>query len=97
MKSILMTLFLSALWLTNACAQTPADETAVRNLVAAFKDAFNAHDAKAFAALFAEDADFINWRGMPAHGRAKIEEFHVPVLTVIYKNGVHKIVDSTIK
>ena len=97
MKSIVTTFFLSALWLTNACAQTPADQTAVQNLVTAFNKAFNAHDVKSFAALFAEDADFTNWLGMPAHGRAKIEEFHVPVLTVVYKNAVHKVTDSSIR
>lgn len=97
MKNILILFFLSALWLTNAHAQTPTDETAVRNLVTAFNNAFNAHDAKAFAATFAEDADFTNWRGTSVRGRAKIEEFHVPVLTVRYKNGSQKVIDSTIR
>jgi hypothetical protein len=35
-----------------------ADEQAIHALVAAFEDAWNRHDAHAFAAAFAEDADF---------------------------------------
>jgi len=31
-----------------------------------FTDAWGRHDAKAFAAVFAEDADFTNWRGIGA-------------------------------
>lgn len=97
MKNLLVLFLLSIVCLTNARAQTAADETAVRNVITTFNEAFNAHDAKAFAAVFAEDADFTNWRGMSAHGRAKIEAFHVPVLTVMYKNGVQKVVDSTVR
>ncbi len=97
MNRLLISLMLSAGLLNTVRAQTSADETAVRNLIIAFNDAFNAHDSKAFAATFAEDADFTNWRGMSAHGRAKIDEFHVPVLTVMYKNGSQKVVDSRIR
>lgn len=97
MKNLSITLLLLIVWLANVQAQTPTDEAAVRGVITAFNKAFNAHDAKAFAAVFANDADFTNWRGTSAHGRAKIEAFHVPVLTVMYKNGVQKIVDSTVR
>ena len=76
---------------------TPADETAIKSLITAFMDAFKTHDPKAFGATFADDADFTNWVGLSAHGRADIETFHVPVLTVIYKNGTQKIVDTSIR
>ncbi|MBC8085596.1 MAG: SgcJ/EcaC family oxidoreductase [Hymenobacter sp.] len=82
---------------TVTTAAISADETAVRALVTSFNNAFNAHDVRAFGATFAADADFTNWRGMSAHGRASIEEFHVPVLTVIYKNGTQKVVDTSIR
>jgi uncharacterized protein (TIGR02246 family) len=61
-------------------AQTGAetDEHAIRAVMDRFMDAWNHHDAKAFAAVFSEDADFTNWRGTGASGRAKIEEFHAP-------------------
>jgi uncharacterized protein (TIGR02246 family) len=53
----------------------------------AFVDAWNHHDAKAFAAVFAEDADFTNWRGMGASGRSRIEEFHAPLFATIFKSS----------
>ena len=96
MKRLLLFLLLSlALWVP-AQAQT-ADETAVKALVVRFGDAFNAHDPKAFAATFAEDADFTNWVGQSAHGRAEIETFHIPILTLVYKNGVQKITDTQVR
>ena len=52
-----------------------------------FMGAWNRHDAHAFAAVFAEDADFTNWRGVGASGRSKIEEFHAPVFATIFKNS----------
>ncbi len=52
-----------------------------------FVDAWNRHDAKAFAATFAEDADFTNWRGAGASGRSKIEEIHTGIFSTIYKES----------
>jgi uncharacterized protein (TIGR02246 family) len=79
-----------------AHAQT-ADETAIKLLVTRYDAAFNAHDTKAFAATFASDADFTNWVGQSAHGRANIETFHIPILTLVYKNGVQKITDTQVR
>ena len=39
-------------------------------------DAWNKHDAKAFASLFAKDADLTNWKGQGAAGRDAIERAH---------------------
>jgi len=63
------------------------DQHAVVAVMDRFMDAWNRHDAKAFAAIFAEDADFTNWRGTGASGRSKIEEFHAPMLATIFKNS----------
>jgi uncharacterized protein (TIGR02246 family) len=79
-----------------AYAQT-TDELAVKALVASYDAAFNAHDTKAFAATFAPDADFTNWVGQSAHGRAEIETFHVPIFTLVYKNGSQKITGTQIR
>jgi uncharacterized protein (TIGR02246 family) len=71
-------LFLIALLLAGmASAQTPyaSDEKAIRRLVADFMDAWNKHDAHAFAQTFAGDADFTNVRGVSAHGRKAIGTF----------------------
>ena len=67
-----------------------ADQKAIRELMDRFVDAWNRHDAHAFAAVFAEDADFTNWRGVGASGRSKIEEFHAPVFATIFKKSHQK-------
>jgi uncharacterized protein (TIGR02246 family) len=59
-------------------SQGGGDDRAVRAVVGEFVDGWNSHDAKRFAAVFAEDADFTNLRGDHVVGRAKIEEFLAP-------------------
>ena len=63
------------------------DTQQIHGVMTAFVDAWNHHDAKAFAAVFAEDADFTNWRGMGASGRSRIEEFHAPLFATIFKSS----------
>ena len=69
------------------------DRQAIQGVMDRFEDAWNRHDAKAFAAVFAEDADFTNWRGSGASGRSKIEEFHAPMFATIFKNSHQKYTD----
>ena len=57
---------------------TPDDTAGVKALVSRLADASNANDVKAFAAVFAEDADFTNVFGQRAQGRKEIEAFHAP-------------------
>ena len=73
------------------------DRQAIRAVMDRFMDAWNRHDAKAFAAVFAEDADFTNWRGEGASGRSKIEEFHAPMFRTIFKNSHQSYVDIKVR
>jgi len=69
---------------------TPAvnkDETAVRGVVQAVQDGWNAHDAKAFAAAFADDADYVVVHGAYSKGRKEIEQGHVGIFSTIYKES----------
>jgi len=50
------------------------DETAIRQLCASFVTAWNHHDAKGMAAVWAEDGDLVNPFGRAAKGRAEIEK-----------------------
>lgn len=50
-----------------------ADSAAIRQVVADFVDAFNRHDAHAWAMPFAEDGDFTNVTGLYLHGRKDFE------------------------
>jgi uncharacterized protein (TIGR02246 family) len=71
----------------SAQTKVGTDQQAIAAVMDRFMDAWNRHDAKAFAAVFAEDADFTNWRGEGASGRSKIEEFHAPMFATIFKNS----------
>jgi uncharacterized protein (TIGR02246 family) len=48
----------------------------VTEVVSAFADTWNRHDMDSFAALFAEDAEFVNVVGLWWKGRAQIKEAH---------------------
>lgn len=62
-------------------------EGSVRHLVDSFVDAWNIHDARAFARVFADGADFTNVFAMHARGRETIEEFHRPIFQTMFKDS----------
>ncbi|WP_107082136.1 YybH family protein [Streptomyces caatingaensis] len=53
---------------------TPATEEAVRGVVRDLQDAFNAKDAEALGAVYAQDATWTNVMGVRADGREAIAE-----------------------
>lgn len=63
---------------TEQSSRVGTDEAAIQDLVSRLVAGSNANDVKAFANVFAEDADFTNVVGQHAKGRASIEEFHAP-------------------
>src|ERR1700733_2739836 len=74
-----------------AGAATSDDDAAIRQLQTAQADAWNRHDATAYAALFTEDGDCVNVLGWWWRGRAEIQRqltaafafvFHESQLTV---------------
>lgn len=96
MKKLLTLLFIyhSSFIITKAQS---TDSLAILMVVKNFESAFNQKDPKAFATLFAEDADFVNWFGQPARGRQKIEEFHIPVLKQVHRTSVQKVNQTNIR
>ena len=58
----------------NRPAAQKADEQALRQLIAAFTDAYNAGNAKALAAMFTVDGEIVDQNGDTTHGRADIEQ-----------------------
>jgi uncharacterized protein (TIGR02246 family) len=64
-----------------------ADEATLRAIVQQVQDGWNAHDAKAFAAPFAADADYVVVNGMQIKGRDAIEKGHTGIFTTIYKES----------
>ena len=63
------------------------DEKALHAMVYQLEAAWNAADAPAFAALFAEEADFIHILGGYYTGRAAIEAGHRMIFGTIYKDS----------
>ena len=75
MKHLIFTLpFISLASTLNAQNQDSLD---IIQVISGFERTFNQKDLKAYANLFAEDADFVNWQGKTAHGRDSIEAFHI--------------------
>lgn len=65
-------------------AAGPPAEALIRRALAEQADAWNRHDAKAWSASFAEDADFVNILGMLFQGRAEIERRHAELFGSIF-------------
>jgi uncharacterized protein (TIGR02246 family) len=64
-------------------AAPPADAE-IRHALAQQAAAWNRHDAKAWVASFAEDADFVNIVGMLLQGRTEIERRHADLFAGIF-------------
>ncbi|MDT4965769.1 MAG: hypothetical protein QOJ64_506 [Acidobacteriota bacterium] len=86
---ILAMIVLMSLGMLTASAQTPQtsnpDEAAIRAIVQQLQDGWNAHDAKAFAAPFAVDADYVIVNGVYIKTRETIEKGHAGIFSTIYK------------
>jgi uncharacterized protein (TIGR02246 family) len=96
---LLIGVFLSLM--TDAPAQTPKseaprigthdlskeDDAAIRKVITGIEEAWNAHDMKAYARLFREDADWINIVGMHWRGRDAVMAAHVAFHESMFKNN----------
>ena len=63
----------------------------------AFVEAWNHRDARALAALFDEDAEFVNVVGLWWHDRAAIERAHAYGLERIFPDSTLTLVRTTVK
>jgi uncharacterized protein (TIGR02246 family) len=64
-----------------------ADEEIIRRRLQTVTDAFNRGDARAVAALYAPDADYIDSLGRVSKGRANIEQTFHALLTGPYQGA----------
>jgi uncharacterized protein (TIGR02246 family) len=65
---------------------TPADEAAIRQVVAGFSDGWNSHDAHAMCVSLVDDVQWTNWRGEVVHSRKEVENQHATLFAGLYKN-----------
>src|SRR5213075_598785 len=74
------------------------DKAAVRDVVGTQQaDAWNKHDAKAYAALFTEDGDCVNIVGWWWKGRAEIERKLTDAYVYVFKESTLTIKDVDIR
>ena len=74
-----------------------ADEAAIRNLEKQQEQAWNAHDAKAYANLFTDDGDCVNVAGWRWKGRAEIEKKLTDAYAFVFRESVLTIKEVDIK
>jgi uncharacterized protein (TIGR02246 family) len=70
---------------TDDLSLSPADETAIQDLLRQMSDGWQRGDGTAFAAPFAEDADYIVATGDYLQGRRQIADMHQGVFDGIFK------------
>lgn len=90
---------LSAIFLTGNlfAAGSSEDEAAIRALEARQPDAWNKHDAKAYAMLFIENGDCVNIVGWWWKGRAEIEQKLTDAYLYVFKESTLTITNVDIR
>lgn len=78
-------------------ADQSLDESAIRALETRQQEAWNHHDAKAYASLFAEDGDCVNIVGWWWKGRAEIENKLTDAYVYVFKESTLTITNVDIR
>ncbi len=70
-------------------------ETAIRQVVADFADAWNRHDPPAMVQHFADDLDHVSVRGRWQQGRAELEQTYIHFHATVWKDVMyHPVVEK---
>ena len=78
-------------------ADRSADDAAIRTLERRQQEAWNRHDAKAYADLFTEDGDVVNVVGWRWKGRAEIEKKLAAGYVYVFRDSTLTITDVDVK
>ena len=78
-------------------ADQSADEAAIRALEARQPEAWNKHDAKAYASLFTENGDCVNIVGWWWKGRAEIEKKLTDAYVYVFKDSTLTVTNVDIR
>ena len=73
------------------------DEAAIRHIVQSVEDGWNAGSGEAFAAPFAEDADYIIVDGMHVTGRTVIAAGHQQIFDSVYRGSHNTLTVESIR
>jgi uncharacterized protein (TIGR02246 family) len=80
-----------------ASAAASDDETGIRQVQISQADAWNRHDATAYAALFAEDGDCVNVVGWWWKGRAQIENKLKAAFAFVFHESQLTVTDTSVR
>jgi uncharacterized protein (TIGR02246 family) len=81
-----------------AAADLQTDEAAIRDVVQTRQQqAWNQHDAKAYAALFAEDGEVVNVVGWWWRGRNEIERKLTDAFALVFRESTLTITEATVR
>ena len=97
LKVIVLVAFALILPRIARCDSSEAETTAIRELEKQQQDAWNGHDAKAYASLFSEDGDCVNVVGWWWKGRAEIEKKLTAGYAFVFRESVLTITDVDVK
>jgi len=78
-------------------AQSARDEAEIRDLQVRQQEAWNRHDARAYAALFTDDGDVVNVVGWWWKGRSDIETNLTGAFSVVFRDSTLKITDVQVR
>ena len=81
----------------SGAAEPANDEAGIRALEVQQQEAWNRHDAKAYASLFAEDGDCVNVVGWWWKGRAEIEKKLTDAYVYVFRESVLTIGEVTVR
>lgn len=78
-------------------AQNARDEAEIRDLQVRQQEAWNRHDARAYAALFASDGDVVNVVGWWWKSRSEIETNLTAAFAVVFRDSTLTITDVHVR
>ena len=82
---------------TALCGSREQDEIEIRRVQTEQQEAWNRHDAKAYASLFSDDGDCVNVVGWWWKGRAEIEKKLTAAYAFVFRESVLTIGDVDVK
>jgi uncharacterized protein (TIGR02246 family) len=93
-----LTLSLATIVAGTAFGQDRAqDETEIRNVEKRQQEAWNQHDAKAYASLFTDDGEIVNVVGWWWKGRAEIEKKLTDAYAFVFRESALTVTDVQVK
>jgi uncharacterized protein (TIGR02246 family) len=97
LANISVLILIAALPQIASCASSEEETAAIRQVEMQQQEAWNRHDAKAYANLFSEDGDCVNVVGWWWKGRAEIEKKLTAAYAFVFRESVLTITDVDVR